>query len=153
MSAGIGHFNSESSKNKNSYTYKEKLNYDLRFSLYKDMLRYEPRIWTKNHHLIRLWTNTFTINFTIYCAYKIYYKFYNKNVGFLISLKNSHKMKFVIISMLVIDSFLIYLNYFKLDEHIYDRYYSNISDEDYLKMHESIVTVKKLKQQDHYQVS
>lgn len=153
MSAGIRNFNFESSKMNNLYVFKEKLNYNLRFSLYKDMLRNEPRIWTRNHHLIRLWTNTFTINFTIYCAYKVYYKFYDKNLGFLISFKNSHKMKFVLISMLLFDSFLIYLNYFKLDDYIYERYYSNISDEDYLKMHESIVTVKKLKQEDYYQVS
>jgi hypothetical protein len=147
--------NMEMSNNKNFTKVpfkKEKLNYYTRISLYKDMLKYEPRMWTRNYHLFRLWTNIFTVNFTIYCSYKIYYKFCNKNEGFMSSIRRSHKMKFVLFSIILIDSISIYLNYFKLHDFVYDTYYSHISDEDFVKMHDSIVKFKKMKEQDHYQM-
>lgn len=149
------HLNDEMSKKKSltKVPFKtERLDYHIRLTLYKDMLKYEPRMWTRNHHLFRLWTNTFSANFTIYCLYKIYYNYYNKKEGFILSLKRSHKMKFILSSLIVIDSFSIYLNYFKLHEYVFDNYYSHISDEDLVRMHDSIVKIKQLKENDHYQM-
>ena len=129
----------------------DKLNYGTRLTLYKSMLKHEPRIWTRNHHLIRLWTNTFTVNFSIYCLYKIYYNYYNKSLGFFDSIKNSHKIKLLLITMILVDASLIYLNYFKLHDYVYGRYYSHIPDIEYLGMYDSIVTLKQIKKQDFYQ--
>ena len=78
----------------------------------------------------------------------MYYKYYNKNEGLLNSFASSNRMKLLFLSTILVDSLLIYLNYVKLDEYVYDRYYSEISDENFIKMHDTLVTRKKLKNQD-----
>jgi hypothetical protein len=127
-----------------------KLNYNIRFTLYKEMAKIEPRMWTRNNHAFRMFSNCFMINFSFFIIYRIYYRHYNPNIGLIQSFIKSNRIKFLLLSMIFVDIGIIYLNYFKLDKYIYNTYYAQLKDEEILQMYEGIVKVKQIKNNDIY---
>jgi hypothetical protein len=115
-----------------------------RFLMYKEMTKYEPRMWTKNHHIIYVGTNIFMATFFIYSFIKIYYSY---SFGFVENIKVSSKNKFLLASTLIILPLGYLVNNKYLDHFIYDKYYNSdlVTDSEFLKMYDELVSVKKLK--------
>lgn len=136
---------SDTRKVKDGYNKRNNVyDHDLRFRLYKEMRNFEPRMWTRNHHLIRMATNCFVVNFTIYGIYNIYFNHYDSQVGFAESLFRSHRMKLWLFSIFALGGVLINFNYNVLDTMIYNSYYSEINDKDYYLMYEDLIRSKKM---------
>jgi len=114
-----------------------------RFEMYKQLVKLEPRMWTKNHHLIRMFTNSLTINMTIFAIYKIYYKYYMPDIGLVGSILQSNKMKIMISSIFIINGLLFYFNYSILHELIYESYYSHLTNKDFYIMYENMISSKR----------
>lgn len=118
------------------------IDYSTRFKYYKELKEMEPRIWTRNHHSVRMLTNCCIINLTMYGLFKIYYTYYIPEHGLLKSMLISNKMKILLISLFAVDCSLYYFNYAKLDEMIYGSYYSHLTNKEFYEMYESVKIAK-----------
>ena len=116
-----------------------------RFLLYKAMLAVEPRMWTREHHMLKMMINSFTINATIFTVYKIYYKLYNPSIGFVESLMTSNKMKVWFLATALLNYGTYYFNNKLLDKVVYHNYYSHLSSKDFYMMYESMMRNHKMK--------
>jgi hypothetical protein len=109
-----------------------------RYNLYKELCLIEPRMWTKNHHLLHMLTNTFIFNFTIFGIYKIYYKLYDPEVGMIETLMRSNRFKIFIIGIITTNISLVYLNYIYLPKYVYEEYYSQLTNDEFYEMYHNL---------------
>lgn len=131
---------SENINKKQIFPDQYKINFLQRFQMYKEMKEIESRIWTREHHMMKMLSISFGTNFSIYGIYKIYYNFYNPCIGFINSLSNSHKMKLILFSVVAVDSLIFYFNSYYIHQMVYRNYYSKISNKDFYQMYESMKT-------------
>jgi hypothetical protein len=142
--------NSENFEIKNDQIFPDqfRINFLQRFQMYREMKEIEPRMWTREHHLMKMLSISFGINFTIYGIYKSYYSFYNPSIGFMDSFLNSHKMKFILFSVVTVDFLIFYFNSNYIHQMIYRDYYSTISNKDFYQMYEGMKTKSTMGKKD-----
>ena len=109
----------------------------IRVKLYKEMKYIEPRIWSREHHLMRMLSLAFSVNFTIYSLWRIYY-----NTNYLSKFLNR---KIWILTMLIVNTSVFYFNIFLIHKLAYDEYYKDLTDEEFYSMYESLVFSQKKK--------
>ena len=61
--------------------------YKKRFNMYLKLARKDSRIWTREHHYIRIFTNIFMVNFTLTVLYNLYY---SSNIGSYANLRKTN---------------------------------------------------------------
>jgi len=126
---------------------KEEFNFGYlkRYSMYFEMLKYEPRIWTRDHHFYKMASISFAINTTLYCFYKCYYSFYSPSIGLFDSIILNHKMKLLLAFTIGIDLLVYKFNNKYLHKMIYNEYYKEVPNNEYYEMYEEILRKNKLK--------
>jgi hypothetical protein len=116
-----------------------------RYAMYKEMLKYDPRIWRQEHHIVKVLINVLIGNYTMFMIYKLYYNHYDSTRPLLHSLL---KPKFIFLTMttIAIDAALFHFNYIHLPKLVYEEFYSKeiVPDIDYLDLYDHIVTKTKL---------
>ena len=122
-----------------------KLSDNKRYNMYKEMLKYEPKIWRQEHHIVKVLVNVLMGNLALFMFYKLYYHCYDIKFPFYKSLLKPRFMFWTLMAVGVNYS-LIYLNYSYLPKLIYEDFYSKaiISDTDFLDLYDHLVTKEKL---------
>ena len=116
-----------------------------RIIMYKEMRYIEPRMWTKEHHWIRMASIVFGMNFTIYGLWNFYYKFYVPSIGFFDSVMRSNKAKILLSSIVFLNVGVYYLNTYLLHERVYREFYEKLTDEEFFEMYRSLLSKSKNK--------
>jgi hypothetical protein len=118
---------------------------EKRYNMYIQMLKYDPRVWRQEHHIVRILVNVLTGNFVLFSLYKLYYHYYDIRLPLAYSILKPKFFTFTAFAAGVTTS-LVYLNYKYLPALIYDEFYSKtvLSDNDFLDLYDHLVTKKKL---------
>jgi hypothetical protein len=121
------------------------LSNEKRFKMYKEMLKYDSRVWRHEHYIAKVLINVFMGNFSMVMIYKLYYHHFDIKNSFLKSLIKP-RFLFWTAFTLCVNSSLIYLNYFILPKAIYEEFYSKavLNDTDFQDLYDHTVTKKKL---------
>jgi hypothetical protein len=119
--------------------------YLKRFNMYYEMLKYEPRIWNREHHFYKMASISFAINSTLFCFYKCYYSYYSPSLGLFDSILLNHKIKLLLTITIGIDLLVFKYSNEYLHKMIYDKYYKKVPNNEYYEMYEEILRKNKLK--------
>mmetsp|Transcript_30702 Transcript_30702/g.31925 ORF Transcript_30702/g.31925 Transcript_30702/m.31925 type:complete len:136 (-) Transcript_30702:107-514(-) len=111
------------------------LTYRERFTYYKSIAESEPKTWTRTHFCIRVYTNSFcAILFGYHCLKSFVFKYHiDKRVY-----NKQHYLGLAkrFIPVVAVIGVLEYCNYFLLDDHIYQNYYSELTDDQLIQLYE-----------------
>jgi hypothetical protein len=134
----ISQYREEQSQS-NKYKFNKKLSKARRMAMYRELKSIEPRMWTREHYLIKTGLTIFALNFSLYGLWTIYYKHYRSEYKFFGSISRSTMAKLWLTSMFMLNSFVLYFNTFLIHDIVYSKHYEHLSDNDFFSMYESLV--------------
>lgn len=118
----------------------KKLTRAERYKMFLEISKYEPLTWTKNHYMIRVYTNLFCIGlFTLFIMKNVVLRY-----DIFTPKTSKYKLEVTIkfISMVGIIAALEYVNYNELEPYIYDKHYKKLSDKEFNFLYDSTVSKK-----------
>jgi hypothetical protein len=116
-----------------------KLSKKKRMAMYREMKSIEPRMWTREHYILKAALTVLAVNFSIYNLWTIYYKHYNTHYKYFGSISRSVSAKIWLSSIVLANSFVLYINMFLIHDIVYSQHYKYLSDEDFFSMYESLI--------------
>jgi hypothetical protein len=128
-----------SQEQSNNSKFYKKLSKARRMAMYRELKSIEPRMWTREHYLIKTGLTIFAVNFSLYGLWTIYYKHYRTEYKFVGSISCSTMAKLLLFGMFILNSFVLYFNTILIHDIVYSKHYEHLSDNDFFSMYESLL--------------